>query len=203
MIEPYHSLLLIALAGYFDFSRGGHGQWTRKIIPFISHKHIFLFLLASLYVYVIEGFTWHTFQFWILPELTIPLFSAWSFTFIAWMTFFGVALGTGDPMGKITIGHSAHGNDDNKMGKNENWMLFGTENAFTNHAILGGLWVLPSVLLTATNFIWIYVFIAHVVSFYFMSFAVRLLSQTERWSRLEMLRSAGAMAITLTMATYL
>ena len=56
--------------------------------------------------------------------------------------------------------------------------------------------------LTAVNFNWFYVFVAHVVSFYIMAFVVRLLPETERWSRLEMTRSAGAMAITLAGVSY-
>ena len=183
MIDPYHSIILVILAGFCDWSRGGKGQWAR--VAFVSHKHIFLFLLASLYVYVI-GFTY------------------WAIIFVVWMTFFGTALGTGDPVGKIVSeSHSEHGNDDNKLGRWEKWQyIFKTDNGFTNHAILGAGWTLPAIALTAVNFNWFYVFVAHVVSFYVMAFIVRLLPQTERWSRLEMARSAGAMAITLAGVNY-
>jgi hypothetical protein len=67
MIEPYESIIRVVAAGYCDFSRGGHGQWTRKIIPFVSHKHIFLLLLALQYTCLV-GFSW------------------WAVPFIIWMT---------------------------------------------------------------------------------------------------------------------
>lgn len=180
MIEPYHSIVLICLAGYFDFSRGGHGQWTRKIIPFVSHKHIFLFLLASLYVYVI-GFTY------------------WSILFVVWFTIAGVAFGTGDPIGKIVGGHSVHGNDNNKLGRWEKWQyIIKTDNGFTNHAILGALWTLPAIPLGLfVNIGWLYVFGAHLISFYAMGFVVRLMKTDVRWQHLEKLRSACAMLITI------
>jgi hypothetical protein len=185
MIEPYHSIILIFLAGYFDFSRGGHGQWTRKIIPFVSHKHIFLLLLASLYVYVI-GFTY------------------WSLIFVIWFTLAGVMFGTGDPIGKIVGGHSEHGNDNNKAGKWEKWQyIVKTDNAFTNHAILGALWALPTLFLGFfLDINWLGVFIGHVVGFYFMGFAVRGLEKDVRWQHLEKLRSACAMLITITWTNF-
>ena len=178
MIEPYRSILLIVLAGYFDFSRGGHGQWTRKIIPFISHKHIFLFLLASLYVYAV-GFTY------------------WASLFVVWFTIAGVAFGTGDPVGKIVGGHAVHGNDDNKANKNEKWQIFGTENAFMNHAILGCLWAVPALPLYYINELWPVVFFAHAVGFYVAGFIARLFDPTDRWSTLEALRSGLAMTLTV------
>lgn len=179
MIESCDSLLRIFVAGYSDFSRGGHGKWTRKFIPFISHKHIFLLLLALNYTNVI-GWSW------------------WALIFIAWFMIAGVALGTGDPVGKIVEGHNNHGNDNNKLGKWEKWQyLIKTDNAFTNHAILGGLWSFPSIGLAFIKITWIFVFIGHVIGFYVAGFLVRLVDKQDRWKLIEPTRSALAMTIVL------
>lgn len=172
-------LFQISFSGFCDWQRGGAGKWTRKVVPFISHKHIFLLLLALNYTCVI-GLTW------------------WALIFIVWFTIAGVAFGTGDPVGKIVDGHSNHGNDDNKLGKWEKWQyLIKTDNAFTNHAILGGLWSFPSIGLAFINITWIFIFIGHVVGFYAAGFLVRLVDKDNRWTLIEPIRSALAMAIVL------
>lgn len=122
--------------------------------------------------------------------------------FIAWLTFFGVALGTGDPIGKIVEGHSEHGNDNNKLGKWEKWQyIINTDNAFTSHGLLGCLWVLPSLYIgiyfavSEREFDWLYLFASNTTSFYTMGFVVRLMKKDVRWSHLEKLRTFGAMLL--------
>ncbi len=173
-------LIQIPLAAYCDWARGGGGQWTRKILPFVSHKHVWLFILANLYCNAI-GYTW------------------FSIIFIAWFTIGGTAFGTGDPVGKIVTGHSNHGNDNNKSGKWEKWQhIFKTDNAYTNHAILGGLWSLGAIPLVFIDAAWLFVFISHVIGFYAAGFLIQLFPKSKRWQALEALRSGLTMSILLT-----
>lgn len=174
-------IVRVALSSYSDWARGGGGKWTRRVIPFVSHKHIWLFILANLYCNVI-GYTW------------------FSIIFIVWFTIGGVAFGTGDPVGKIVIGHSNHGNDNNKAGKWEKWQyIFKTDNAYTNHAILGGLWSLGATPLVFIDIAWLFVFISHVIGFYISGFVVQIFPKNKQWQALEITRSGLTMLLTIIM----
>jgi hypothetical protein len=161
MIE---ALALAALAATLDMVRGGIGQklfgslnWARKPIVMTS--------VALIITYIIG-------------------YSHWAWMFILWFGLAGWRAGTGDPMGKMVMGHEAYLLSDDL----EKWQW--TKNGWWSAATLGFIWSFPALGLMLIDPRWAYVTILYTLSFPIAGILSRkLFPLSERWLAIEGLRS--------------
>lgn len=173
-------LIIAGLCALCDMLRGGLFSRHIKHYIFISAKIPAMVMVASLYSVVIGA-------------------TPWSLIFIAWLPIVSKICGTGNPIGKLVLGHSAHAAFLAAKGidPDEDWEKYQfTNNGWITSATLGLLWsagAIPVAFLTG-NYDWFLVVIAYGISFPLAGIITRkYFDKDDRWLSIEGLRSGLAM----------